>query len=857
VTSPRRTIPRLAAITLAMTVFAASASAYYHFVHYASRTGPFVPILEKFDLSAQIHNTVYYYVAPGGPTKMFEGDSFTAALSQLRLVGETWNSVGTSALRLAYGGLFAPETAATTPHIEVSFAEMPPGLLAMGGPTARAEVTDGPGGPFVPIVGSVLILSTDISQRPTYSSGFFLTAVHELGHALGLQHTFTSSVMSTDVTRASTKASPLGSDDVAAISLLYPTPEFTKAYGSISGRVTLSGEGVHLASVVALTNTGQAVSALTDPDGAFRIDGLRPGDYMVYAHALPPPTQSGLGPADIVLPVDAKGDPIPAGGVFQTVFYPGTRDAGEATLVTVKPAETTPEVSFAVEPRGPLALYDVTTYSFPGTVTAKPAYINLNQPSRSFLVAWGVGLMAGTEPRYGLDVSVLGGGGVLIPPGGVRAYTYDPRFLEVDFRILMFSGPGPRHLVFTTGDELYVLPSAFTLVEQRPPSIASVTPGKDANGDPVVTVSGSNFSPDTRILFDGEAATVLSRDAEAGTIVVAPPPAPLGYAARIVALNSDGQSSLFADAAPATYTYDYGPTEAPVIALSANALAAGTEAMIEISATNMTFVSGQTRVGFGSSDVVVKDLWVVSPTLARANVYVMPNAPQALTLVSLVSGFQMASLPSGFHVQAPAGGPTLNSDVVNATIAQAPIYPGASAILTVANLPAEVTAASLTLTLNDRPAAIASLEKNQLTFQVPEDLPPGPAIVRLQAGDVPIPPVFVRIETAPPMIVTVLDGDTVVDVTHPARLGYGLVVVASHAGEAGVEIAPERVKLTIGGIDHLLASAAQPVAEHPELHQFETVLSPLLEPSTEIPVVISVDGRSSQPALITVTKVSE
>jgi hypothetical protein len=40
---------------------------------------------------------------------------------------------------------------------------------------------------------------------------------HEFGHALGLQHTMTSSLMSTDVTRATTKATPLSPDDMAGL----------------------------------------------------------------------------------------------------------------------------------------------------------------------------------------------------------------------------------------------------------------------------------------------------------------------------------------------------------------------------------------------------------------------------------------------------------------------------------------------------------------------------------------------------------------------------------------------------------------------------------------------------------------
>ncbi|MEJ7605393.1 MAG: matrixin family metalloprotease [Bryobacteraceae bacterium] len=54
---------------------------------------------------------------------------------------------------------------------------------------------------------------------PSYSESFYGTLVHEVGHAIGLQHTFTSGAMSTN-TRATTKAKPITQDDIAAVSLL-------------------------------------------------------------------------------------------------------------------------------------------------------------------------------------------------------------------------------------------------------------------------------------------------------------------------------------------------------------------------------------------------------------------------------------------------------------------------------------------------------------------------------------------------------------------------------------------------------------------------------------------------------------
>ena len=67
--------------------------------------------------------------------------------------------------------------------------------------------------------------------------------VHEMGHALGLQHTFTSSVMSTAVTRATAELAPLDADDIAAISLLYPR-NFGGNTGTVTGTVTAGGAGV-------------------------------------------------------------------------------------------------------------------------------------------------------------------------------------------------------------------------------------------------------------------------------------------------------------------------------------------------------------------------------------------------------------------------------------------------------------------------------------------------------------------------------------------------------------------------------------------------------------------------------------
>src|SRR5437868_14703661 len=82
------------------------AAAYYHFTHYTRTTAPFLPIQEKFDLNALPNKTLTFYVSDNGPTQLLPNDSFASLIGAFRQAIQVWDSVGTSDLRLAFGGLY-------------------------------------------------------------------------------------------------------------------------------------------------------------------------------------------------------------------------------------------------------------------------------------------------------------------------------------------------------------------------------------------------------------------------------------------------------------------------------------------------------------------------------------------------------------------------------------------------------------------------------------------------------------------------------------------------------------------------------------------------------------------------------
>jgi uncharacterized protein (TIGR03437 family) len=706
------------------------------------------------------------------------------------------------------------------------------------------------------IVGGTILLSNNTNKGPgpSYLEEFYTTAVHEIGHALGLQHTWTASAMSQDVIRNTTRARPLDADDIAALSVLYGKAGWTANFGSISGRVTLNGQGVTLASVVAISPTGPAVSALTNPDGSYQINGLPPDNYLLYVHPLPPDAIPADG-SGLRLPVDANGQQIQASSPFGTIFYPGTLDPQQAASIPVVGGTVVTGENFSVQARAAVPMYDVITYSYldpasrsssynPGAnaVPVTPAYINTVQGA--FFVA--AKTSSGNTPAP-QSVTILGG---FTTASGQYVRPYIPagssqQVLALYFGMPLFAGAGPRHMVFNFGSDMYVLPDAITLVQKGAPVVSSVA--QNAVGS--VTLMGSGLGLDSRVFFDGIQAATLTpfsgTDAQ-GSIAVAPPPGASGQVSNITVFNGDGQNSTFLQSQnPPTYAYPI--TGTPQAVLDKTALPAGVSSMVDITAQNASFVDGQVTVGFGTDDITVNRLWVLSPTHLQANVVVAPNAALGASEISVISGFQVVTQPFAFQTQAANPSlPSMGLPIVNAVPTQQTVYPGAIAAIYGSNLALSPAAAQVTL--NNVPVQIQFASAAQINFVVPAGFPTGPATLNLNNGSASAFPVLVQISNPPPTIIGVASMSGV-PLSAGSSAGMGDILNVLVAGlDPAVPGNLSRLQVTVSGISMPVLGITP--ASNGQF-QIEIILTQSFA-GAQVPLAVSVDGSSSAPFTITV-----
>jgi hypothetical protein len=645
---------RLAALVAGSFLLASNGSAYYYYTYFNSSSAPYTPIVCRFDLNTLTNNTVPFFVSGTGPSAMYASDSFQAMISQINAAANVWNGVSTSSIRLAFGGLYSAGTTEAAPGIQIEFSDdIPPGLLAVSAPQVFGNVESGPNGSFIPVYFSLMELPSDLStifNGPSYSEEFFVTLVHEFGHTLGLQHTLASSVMSTYNTTASTKASPLGADDIAGISLLYPSGNYLSTVGSISGKVTLNGAGVNLASVVAISPSNPAITTLTNPDGTYQISGIPTGqaglEYYVYVSPLPPPVQGETSPDNIFFPHNSEGVFLAPNTSFVTQFYPNARNESGAQVVKVTAGNVVEKINFNVAAASSIGVSSVRTYGYIQSTYVIGAPLMLSETTT--IAATGVGLLQSDNMLTpGLSVGMLGSAAQI---GNLRPYPPPTPYIAFDTLVSNSAGPGPKHLLFSTPGNLYVLPAGFTVVEASPPVISALGPAVDGNGNPAVAIAGQQFTPSTQVWFDGMPAVIQSQSSN--LLIVTPPPAPAGYTAAVAAFNSDGQSSLFLGPAAPTYTYPGGAT----FALTANSslvvspivIPAGGSVTVQVRGINTNFTPNVTTVGFGTSDLQVNQITVDTPT--QLTVLVTPNVSVSSANITVTTGLEVISQAVGSQV---------------------------------------------------------------------------------------------------------------------------------------------------------------------------------------------------------------
>ena len=592
------------------------------------------------------------------------------------------------------------------------------------------------------------------------------------------------------------------------------------------------------------------MSAMTNPDGAYRIDGVPPRSYFVYVHPLPPALPGQTNPGDVIPPFDPDGRPIAPSGPFETIFYPGTNDVSRANPIQVAAGGLVENINFAVRGRSGYVMHSIDTRAYPNDISAvKPPYLS---PSirRPYIIASGSGLISGNAPANGLSINVLGGSSLT-----ARPFESDPtRWARIDFdvRTLSVSADSPRHLIFAHNNDIYVLPAAFFHVEKLPPGILNIIPLTEGT-QKLAQITGTNFSEASRVYFDGVAATVRDFDELSGRLTVIPPPAPVNHRASVVVLNPDGQSSLFLQGdTPSTYTYfpdGQSLAAAGVISLnvSPSSLSAGSETMLQIDAPGANFIEGQTTVGFGNADIVAKQVSVVSPTRLLVNVAVSGTAQPAPAHVTIISGLQMITQQFAFQIAPFSRSFWLSSNIVNAATGQPGVTAGAQAVLTVGASPVTLAIVNVGLLLNDRPIPVSSVVNGQITFTVPAGTVAGPVVLRVDAGGERSLPIMMIVDPPPPRILSAApesepDGS-------PLHAGQLVSLTVADLERQGSVVDAAKIAVKLGGID---VKVAQVVQQQENSHKVLVYLPETTPTGDNLPLTLSINSRTSEPLAVSV-----
>lgn len=226
------------------------------------------------------------------------GGNVTGDRSTLDVIASAfghWEDLSTSAIRFAFDGSSNARNRSANDRVNLVTLNTTESLGS--GVLAATFLTSDASGNLVDVD---IVFSRDVafSTSGTVDAGSYdleSVATHEAGHFLGLEHSgLARATMVPFSDRGEGQQRTPSEDDRIGASLLYPEDGFLAGTGALAGRISVAGASVYLAQVVAARVNGPVVAqTYSAPDGTYRIEGLAPDVYVVYAEPLDGPVVPG------------------------------------------------------------------------------------------------------------------------------------------------------------------------------------------------------------------------------------------------------------------------------------------------------------------------------------------------------------------------------------------------------------------------------------------------------------------------------------------------------------------------------------------------------------------------------------